>query len=76
MESRKLLQTLPCEQQESPMVYKGHKQMLKMLSNDQLELLQATTALDSSQMSLYRSLDVPNNANRSIRKAGGGTSSN
>ena len=38
-------------------IYRGPKKALEMLSHDQLELLQ-TTALDSSQASVYRSLEI------------------
>ena len=38
-------------------MYNGPKKALKMLSTEQFELLKSTTVFDSSQLSIYNSMD-------------------
>ena len=49
--------TVP-DEEEKLFVYKGPSQVLGNFSQSQLDLVQATTALDSSHLSVFKSLDT------------------
>ena len=53
----KIIELLKEDEQEH-YIYKGPTRALEMLTTEQLELLQATTALDSSQLSVYKSIEI------------------